>query len=366
MRLERSGPDDHPKYYLVKDIRVGPRTAKLKKYLGTRAPKARELIAYEKKFSLGLELKAAASAGRLGAAVYKARYLTEEQVRTLEELRYLARLSSDILSPSELNTYDEQFEVKYVQGTTAIEGNTLTLQEAGDLLLHGMIPRSRSLREVNEVQNFKSVKAYRDSYKGKVNLTFIKRLHSLIMHNIDEYGTGAFRRTDDIGIAGTDIRLCPSLLIEKELRWITSSYYKNVKANYHPFEEAVMYHLYFESIHPFADGNGRVGREILNYMLARKNYPRLLFPGNDRISYIEALRHGNEEKYPEMVTAFTDLIISQKAIVLRENIKKILSEHFIKKNIRRYLTSQARPLPGALHDHPPDEYSYRPDRSHRP
>lgn len=327
MRLERSGPDEHPKYYLVKDIRVGPRTAKLKKYLGTKAPTARELVAYEKKFSLGLELKAAASAGRLGVAVYKKGYLTEEQVRALEELRYLARLSSDILSASELNAYDEQFEVKYVQGTTAIEGNTLTLQEAGDLLLHGMIPRSRSLREVNEVQNFKSVKAFRDHYKGKVNLTFIKRLHSLIMHNIDEYGAGSFRRTDDIGIAGTDLLLCPSLLIEEELVRITSDYYKRIKEGYNPFEEAAMYHFYFETMHPFADGNGRVGREILNYMLAKKNYPRLLFPGNDHISYIEALRSGNEEKYPEMVTTFANLIIGQKANVLRENIKNILSNN---------------------------------------
>jgi len=323
VRLERSRPGNHPKYYLVKDIRVGPRTAKLKKYLGTKPPTARELVAYEMKFSLGLELKAAAAAGRLGVAAYKAKYLTKGQISALEELRYLAKLSSDILSKSELMAYGEQFEVKYVQGTTAIEGNTLTLQEAGDLLLHGIIPRSRSLREVNEVQNFKSVKAYRDRYKGKVDLAFIKRLHSLIMHNIDEDGAGAFRRTDDIGIAGTDIGLCPSLLIEEELGRITSSYYKNVKARYHPFEEAVLYHLYFESIHPFADGNGRVGREILNYMLARKNYPRLLFPGNDRINYIEALRRGNEEEYPEMLTAFTDLIIGQKAEVMRENIKKI-------------------------------------------
>ncbi len=334
MRLERSGPDDHPKYYLVKDIRVGTRTAKLKKYLGAKAPTAWELIAYEKKFSLGLELKAAASAGRLGAAVYKTRYLTEEQVHALEELRYLARLSSDILSKSELEAYDEQFEVKYVQGTTAIEGNTLTLQEAGDLLLYGKVPRSRSLREVNEVQNFKSVKAYREQYKGKVNLAFIKRLYSLIMHNIDEYGAGSFRRTDDIGIAGTDLLLCPSLFIEEELGRITSDYYKRIKEGYHPFEEAVMYHFYFETIHPFADGNGRVGREILNYMLSRKNYPRLLFPGNDRISYIEALRSGNEEKYHEMVTTFADLIISQKTSVLRENIKKILSDKGTTVNIR--------------------------------
>src|SRR5208337_4012469 len=221
MRLERSGRSPTFKYYLVKDVRVGTHTAKLKKYLGRRSPTTRELVTYEKKFALGLELKAAAAAGSLGIRAYKARYLMEKQVYALEELRYLVKLSVDILSKSELLAYEEQFEVKYVQGTTAIEGNTLTLQEAGDLLLRGIIPHSRTLREVNEVQNFKSVKAYRDRYKGKVDPAFIKRLHSLIMHNIDEDSAGTFRRTDDIGIAGMDVRLCPSMLIEDELRRIT-------------------------------------------------------------------------------------------------------------------------------------------------
>ncbi len=326
VRIERAGPGNHPKYYLVKDVRVGPRTAKLKKYLGTKAPTARELAAYEKKFALGLELKASAAAGRLGAVVYRIKYLTAEQVSALEEIRYLARLNSGILTRSELEAYEQQFEVEYVQGTTAIEGNTLNLQETADLLLHGIIPGSRSLREINEVQNFKSVKAFRGKYTGRVNLAFIKKLHSLIMHNIDEESAGSFRRIDDIGITGLDIRLCPSMLIEDELERIASDYYGRIKMGYHPFEEAIMYHYFFEAIHPFADGNGRVGREILNGMLVRKGYPRLLFPGKGREGYIGALRQGNEEKYGAMVTTFADLIIKQKAAVLRGNVKKILGD----------------------------------------
>jgi Fic family protein len=324
VRVEKVGQRDHVKYYLVKDVRVGPRTAKLKKYLGTKAPTSRELAACERKFALGLELKAADTVGRLGAEAYKAKYLTKDRIRALEEIRYMAKLSSDILSKSELKAYEELFEVKYVQGTTAIEGNTLTLGETADLLLHGIVPRYRSLREINEVQNFKSLKAFRDKYKGRVTLAFIKKLHSLIMHNIDEESAGSFRRTDDIGILGADLHLCPSMLIENELVRITADYYRRIKENYHPFEEIVMYHYAFEAIHPFADGNGRVGRELFNYMLTKKGYPRLLFPGDRRSGYIDALRHGNEGRYAEMVSAFADLAISQKADVLRENIRKIL------------------------------------------
>ena len=98
MRLERRGPNDDAKYYLVKDIRVGPSTARIKKYLGAKAPTQRELKTYEKKFSLGLELKAASAAGRLGAAVYKTQYIAEDQVSALEEVRYLSKLISEIMS----------------------------------------------------------------------------------------------------------------------------------------------------------------------------------------------------------------------------------------------------------------------------
>lgn len=324
MRLEVSYQNKNPKYYLVKDVRVGPKNAKIKKYLGTTAPSPQDLEEYKKKYASEIELKAAEAAGRLGSLVYKTQYLTKDQVTFLEEIRYLTKAASRLLSKSESEAYEQQFEIKYVQGTTAIEGNTLSLQEASDLLLHGIIPHAKSLREVNEVQNFKSVKAYRESYKGYINPEFIKKLHSLVMHNIDEENTGVFRRTDDIGIVGTDIRLCPAIMIENELKDISSFYYQRVKEAYHPFEEAVMYHYFFETIHPFADGNGRVGREILNYMLDWQGYPRLLFLGKDRAEYIDALRQGNAEKYTEMVTAFADLILGQRVDALRDNIKNLL------------------------------------------
>jgi len=325
VRLECRGSKDNKKYYLVKDIRVGPRTSRMKKYLGTKAPTARELKTYEKKFALGLELKAASAAGRLGAVVYKTQYMAKDQVGALEEVRYLSKLISDILTISELEAYEQQFEVKYVQGTTAIEGNTLTLPEASDLLIHDIIPHTRSLREVNEVQNFKAVKAYRDSYKGRVSLPFIRQLHTLILRNIDEESAGRFRRTDDIGIQGMDIRVSPSMLIEDELGGIISDYYTHLKEGYHPFEAAVLFHYHFESIHPFADGNGRVGREVLNYMLTRKGYPRLIITRNERADYLRAMRLGNEDNFEELTAAFARICISQKAEILRENVEKILS-----------------------------------------
>jgi Fic family protein len=108
------------------------------------------------------------------------------------------------------------------------------------------------------------------------------------MNNIDDESAGAFRRTDLIGIEGCEIRLCPSIEIESELKNIIYHYYTRLDEGYHPFEEAILFHHDFEMIHPFSDGNGRVGREVLNFMLMREGYPKLLL-GYPREDYIQAL-----------------------------------------------------------------------------
>ena len=133
------------------------------------------------------------------------------------------------------------------------------------------MPNGKSLREINEVQNFKQVKLYRDKYRGKVSIDFIRTLHSLIMNNIDVNSAGAFRRTDDIWIQGCDIRVTPAELIEEELSSAIDRYYERIEVrSIHPFEAAVLFHFDFELVHPFTDGNGRVGREIFHLVTCSK------------------------------------------------------------------------------------------------
>ncbi len=77
-------------------------------------------------------------------------------------------------------------------------------------------------------------------------------------------------------------------------------------------------------IHPFTDGNGRVGREIFNYMLTRSGYPKLPFLGKDRNTYIQSLQFGNEKKCAEMVQIFADLIATQRVDVIKKNLRKVV------------------------------------------
>ena len=143
------------------------------------------------------------------------------------------------------------------------------------------------------------------------------------MSNIDEESAGQFRRIDTIGIRGLDASVAPSIMIEEELQNIIDEYYSNIEAGGNPFEEAVLFHYRFEMIHPFTDGNGRVGREVLNHMLNKAGYPRLIVRRVQREKYLSALRSGNEGQYAKLVSQFADLLLDDRETLFKSIINRV-------------------------------------------
>lgn len=323
-RVELYYSKGRPYYHLVKDVRVKEQRTKVRVYLGHDEPSQKEVDNYRKEYAYTIETKAAQKRAEFSSKLYSSKYLPKEEIITIETIRHYYKTFTSLLTTSEIDVYEQNFEVDYVQGTTSIEGNTLSRQQTRDLLINNIPPNDKSLREINEVQNFKSVKAYRDSHRGKITLDFIKTLHSLIMSNIDFQSAGVFRRIDDVWIAGCEIRPTPAILIVSELSKLIDDYYAQLEKNVHPFEAAVMFHYEFELIHPFTDGNGRVGREIFNYMLRKCGYPRLLFLGEERTNYIKSLKLGNDDKYAEMIKVFADLITKQRYQILMDKLKTVV------------------------------------------
>jgi len=324
-RVEVNYPNrGRAQYFLVRDVKVGQKRRKVKIYLGVEPPTADDVEKFRRELAGEIELKAAILRAELTSARLQARYLDPARAKELEEVRSFYRSVQQLLSKADIAAYEHSFELAYVSGTTKIEGNTLSKAEAIDLLEHGIVPKSKQLREINEVQNFKKVISFRNKYEGKVSLDFIRRLHALVMDNIDVESAGVFRRVDDIGIAGCDLRVAPSIWIEEELKEIISEYYKNIEKHMNPFEAAVIFHYKFEIIHPFTDGNGRVGREILNFLLAKTEYPRMLFLGEEREAYIDALRMGNKENFAGLVDAFAIIVIRQRRL-LKDRLQELAS-----------------------------------------
>jgi Fic family protein len=306
--VESTYPKNRKPYFsLVKDIKVMGQKRKVRVYLGTKQPTAQEIEQFREIHAFTLESRAA----------IKTRYLDLGQLKNIEYIKYLYQTFTSLLTTDEIQAYEQNFEINYIQGTTSIEGNTLSLNQTSDLLINGLTPNGKALREINEVQNFKQVKTFRDKYRGKITLDFIKTIHMLIMNNIDLVTAGQFRRIDIIGIGGCDLMVTPAALIEEELQKAIDEYYDSLNNIWHPFEAAALFHYKFEMIHPFTDGNGRVGREIFNCMLTRIGYPRLLFLGSDRQTYIQLLKNGNNGDYSSMIWTFADL--------LTENLEKVVA-----------------------------------------
>lgn len=323
-RFETTCTGNRTYHYIVKDVRLGERKTKVKVYVGNKepSPKERERLRLEHAYTL--EARAAEKKAELVSSDYTSQYLTPDDIRTIETIHFYYKTFTSLLTVNEIEVYENNFEIAYINGTTNIEGNTLTHKQAFDLLVNNITPDGKSLREINEVQNFRKVKTYRDQYHGKVTVDFIKNLHSLILDNIDFQSAGAFRRIE-VTIGGCDEPVTPAILIQSELTQLIENYYEQLDKGVHPFEATIMFHYGFEMIHPFTDGNGRVGREILNFMLRRCGYPRLLFLGEDRETYIRSLKLGNQEQYTQMIQVFYELIKKQRYTKLIENLQTIVT-----------------------------------------
>ncbi|MFH1391175.1 MAG: Fic family protein [Candidatus Diapherotrites archaeon] len=176
------------------------------------------------------------------------------------------------------------FLIEYAVNTASIEGNTITLKEAHDLLEDGLTPKGKTLREIYDLQNTKKVFEKLD-FKKDISHDLIKKIHADLLENIDsrtEY------RTKDIRVMHMRFKASPFYLVSKDLDLLIK-WYKQNKKKMQSFVLAVLFHHKFEKIHPFFDGNGRTGRMLMNFILLKSNYPPLIIQNKHRSEYLDAL-----------------------------------------------------------------------------
>ena len=205
----------------------------------------------------------------------------------LELIRYAFREFKKGLHPNEIEKLEREFDIGYVYSTTSTEGNTCTLSEVTRILENNLTPKGRSLREVYEIRNFEEVLRFRKSYKGNLTRNFILKLHKFIMKDIDLYTLGNYRRIE-VAILGSETTPVPAIFVEEEMDGLLN-WYLEKKNEMHPVELASEFHVRFEAIHPFTDGNGRVGREIFNFIVTRQGFPAFNFHVKKRDLYLDGL-----------------------------------------------------------------------------
>ena len=191
------------------------------------------------------------------------------------------------LTYGELNRLRQEFMIEFTYHSNAIEGNTLTLQETA-IVLEGMTVDQKPLKDHLEAVGHRDAFLYvRDIATKEVplNESTIKDIHSLVLMNQPE-DRGVYRRIY-VRIVGAYTEPVAPYLIEPKIQELLERNEER-KKTMNIIERIALFHLEFEGIHPFIDGNGRTGRLILNLELIRNGYPAINVKFSDRKRYYEA------------------------------------------------------------------------------
>ncbi|MBP1616035.1 MAG: huntingtin interacting protein E-like protein [Bacteroidetes bacterium] len=207
-----------------------------------------------------------------------------------------------IMSRMNAGDWKEYIEILFSAHSCAIEGNTFSVDDTRALKEQGlgMIPVGKTLFEAFEIlDHFKAYEFIMQSLQEPLTEQLIKDTHRILTEHTLSYrykDTAPGEYTDtDMGAGDTifgdhekNIARMPALM-EATQRAIQ-------KKEIHPIEIAAQFHRHFIFLHPFRDGNGRLGRLFSNFILAKMEHPLIIIDNADRESYINALKQCRDER----------------------------------------------------------------------
>ena len=217
--------------------------------------------------------------------------LTKKEIKKIEELnKYFHILSFNKGQLLKIISETEVFEQVY--NSNAIENSTLSIEETEKILLQIDLDRYISEREIFEAKNLARITEYINNNATKKNLDkdMILFLHKILIANINNGIAGRFRKDDEFVRVANHIAPAPKE-IDEILEKIFIEYKANTEKNI--VQRVAKFHLDFERLHPFIDGNGRIGRALNNYLLIRDNFVPINILFLDRLEYYNAFKEFN-------------------------------------------------------------------------
>ncbi|MBU3897146.1 MAG: Fic family protein [Nanoarchaeota archaeon] len=263
-------------YYLEHSIKIDKKVEKREKYLGKVIPKDIEKI---KKMFL--------------FEIYKTKWYNKFDIISKNYKNEFEKLPESIKEKQ-----IEQFMIKFTYNTNKIEGGTLSYRDTSNLLHDKITPSGKPIKDIKEAESHKRVFYEILKYKKDINLGTVLEWHRMLLNDTKPDIAGGIRNYE-VAVGGSKVEFPLAIELNALLKDFFKWYEKN-KNILHPVELAALTHLKFVSIHPFGDGNGRISRLIMNFVLKKHNYPMLDITYVNRNNYYNALERSqiNKDPYP--------------------------------------------------------------------
>lgn len=216
---------------------------------------------------------------------------TQARIQALKSEYDTLRKGKDSL----LAMIDDAEAPESVYNSNAIENSTLTLKETEKILLDMEVSRDVSLREVFEAKNLARVIGYIRHKAGEkeVDRELVLLLHQMLIGGINDTIAGRFRHSGEYVRVGTHIAPAPEK-VESLIESIVREYTSNLSSYF--LEKIAKFHLDFETIHPFCDGNGRIGRVLTCFQLQRLGFPVIIIRDREKKDYYKAFSDYHESR----------------------------------------------------------------------
>ncbi|MEW5955226.1 MAG: Fic family protein [Candidatus Micrarchaeota archaeon] len=299
-----------PYLYAVKSLRLPDgRIAKLAQRVSSRTetPALRSVFEEQEKKALARF----ASANYSKDVVFGDAVMAGLEARRVDYKRIIKGLSDN----QKRDLFD-RFTVNFTYESNAIEGNSLTLKDVAIVIHENTVPTGKSLREIYETRNSRKVVDLILSRKFRVRERDMLRMHLML---VEEMEVPSGYKTVPNYVYGREVATTPPEEVPEAVRKLFA-WRKQNEGTLHPLQLAARFHGKFERIHPFEDGNGRVGRFMLITELVNRGYPPLIVRKTQRLSYFNALADFDEgrprtldrffvERYKETFSKFFEVYV---------------------------------------------------------
>lgn len=268
-------------WYLHYSFKLEGKTKTYEKYLGTSIPK--NILIVKNQFD---------------EEVFRKRFSKE-----LQKIFNLFSKEIKLMNNVAIKKYYSQFAIKFTYNSQAIEGSTLNLKDTALLIEHGIAPNKKQIDiELSKTHYEVFIEILNNEKDITVNLMLY--WHKKLFERTYPEMAGEFRK-HTVRVMGSKSKFTEPKNIKKELKEFITWFRKN-EDTIHPIRLAALAHLKFVSIHPFTDGNGRVSRLLMNYILYKNKFPLLDIDYLKRKQYYNSLEkdqvNGTEVNFVNYLT----------------------------------------------------------------